>query len=654
VKKKGKMKITKKKSILPVIVIVGLIAVLTVSLASADSATFNASQDSHIREASYQQDRNYGAEEELLVNSYVDKDKRTLVQFDVSSIPSGAAIDSATLSLYMYDAPGNGAHRNRTHEVHRLTNSWVEGTGYQIGVPSDGVTWINRSTGVTWDNPGGDYHPTVTDNTTTGLDNNGIWLTWDVALDVQQFVGDVPNYGWLIKDETESCGLQYEAWFRSREYAADPTLRPKLEVQWHDAPSVNLTVERIDPMYVIENMTNVMMAYVKNTGTLSSYTGSVSLEVRNSSGVIYSAKNTTNLSAPAAASVEVRFAWKPTTVENVTLNATVDCDNDIAESNEGDNSLIDNRNTTGDCTTDTLVAEACYGYRGQHPMDNTVLEYKDKLGVIYTFGDYRYDQDSVDFQISGASPDTNRITGEPAEIPAGAEVVLARLYVYYTWRDFDSYGYPDLGMQFWNQTHIAHYPAEEVNYTDWKGFTDDYTHYLYGTVVYNVTEHVPGNSGAHPYQAHITLADWGYHTFGTTSGMALLIVYRDDSEPYRECYVDEGCDRLATRYWSGSEGRWGYYVMPKDATTEAVFPYIGTQPVQIMNATLFTTAIDGIDSTNGNPCEETLGFNGNYWQGAWSNGGGGSAPGSTYPIGLLGNLVQRQHSVIKQDLRAMY
>ena len=613
-------------SIPSAIVILGLMALLTASLASADSATFSASQDSYIREASYQQDRNYGSDEELVVNSYVDKDKRTLAQFDVSSIPSGAVIDSATLHLYMYDAPSNTPYNNRTHEVHRLTNSWVEGTGYQIGVPSDGVTWTNRSTGVTWTTHGGDYDSTVTDNTTTGT-TDGVWLTWDVASDVQMFVGGVDNYGWLIRDEQESSSTQYEAWFRSREYTT-ATYRPKLEVQWHDAPSVNLTVERIDPKYVIENMTNVMMVCVKNTGTLSSYTGNVSLEIRNSGGVIYEAKNTTNLTAPAATSVEVRFAWKPTTLENVTLIATVDCDNDIAEANEADNSLADNRNTTGNCTADTLVAEACYGYQGQHPMD-TVLEYKDKLGVIYTTGNYHYGQDSVEFRIGGTYPNTNLITGGSAVIPTGAEVVMARLYVYYTWRDFDLYGYPDLGMQFWDQAHAAQYPAEDVNYTDWKGFTDS-PHYMYGTVAYDVTDHVPGNSGAHPYQADITQFYWGSGTYGKTSGMALLIVYKDNSLPYVECYVDEGCDRLATRYLNTIEGRWEYYVTPEDATTEAEFPNIGNPPVGILNASLFTITIDALDGNTGYSTEETLGFNGNYWQGAWSNGG---YSGSTYPIG---------------------
>ena len=70
-------------------------------------------------------------------------DARGLIDFDLSSIPNGATINSASLSLYSYSSISNGAHSTRNGSnnsvLTRITNSWDEST----------VNWTNQPTTTT-------------------------------------------------------------------------------------------------------------------------------------------------------------------------------------------------------------------------------------------------------------------------------------------------------------------------------------------------------------------------------------------------------------------------------------------------------------------------------------------------------------------------
>ena len=110
--------------------------VAPVPVALADTVTLNPNQDSFVRQDSGGND-NYGSSSDLRVRSNgrfywsEQRNNRTYVQFDLSSIPSGSTINSAELRLYMYDAP----NQNRTYRVHRVTQSWGETT----------ITWNNAA-----------------------------------------------------------------------------------------------------------------------------------------------------------------------------------------------------------------------------------------------------------------------------------------------------------------------------------------------------------------------------------------------------------------------------------------------------------------------------------------------------------------------------
>jgi hypothetical protein len=101
------------------------------------------------------------------------------------SLPSGAVLDSAILSLYVNDRTGGDEHHLR---VHRITTPWDEGT-------------------VTWNSILGGYDPTVSAScvnpTAVG------WQDCDITSIVQDWLdGTYPDYGILI-EQPESGYTRY-------------------------------------------------------------------------------------------------------------------------------------------------------------------------------------------------------------------------------------------------------------------------------------------------------------------------------------------------------------------------------------------------------------------------------------------------------------
>jgi hypothetical protein len=165
-------------------------------------------------------DTNFGSETELAVRSRITgpnpRNWRALVRFDLSSIPQGLSIDSAELQLYTTQVPS----ALRTYDVHRLTAGWTE----------SGVTWNSNGTN-NWDTSGGDFAATPTNSTQLGLDLN-VWVAWNITEDVRGWYnGTYPNYGTLLKDQSENSSVNYEIWFASKEYAT-AAYRPRLVVRF--------------------------------------------------------------------------------------------------------------------------------------------------------------------------------------------------------------------------------------------------------------------------------------------------------------------------------------------------------------------------------------------------------------------------------------
>lgn len=160
--------------------------------------------------------------------------RRGLVRFDVSEIPNGSKVVSASLRMQIVWRPQDAAFPVTT-ALHRVTVEWGEGASVSAGgagVPAeiDDVTWTDRfHPKVRWSNPGGDFAPQPSaDVSVVGpgpyfFDGDGL------IDDVQAWVDGEPNDGWiLIGDEEVPSSV---AKWVSRENVA-PTIRPQLTVEF--------------------------------------------------------------------------------------------------------------------------------------------------------------------------------------------------------------------------------------------------------------------------------------------------------------------------------------------------------------------------------------------------------------------------------------
>lgn len=173
---------------------------------------------------------NYGASTTNSVNARSTARRRVLVQFNVSTIPSDAAIKTANLALVQTAA---GTDAVRTYNAHRITAVWAEGNQTGAACVTTGATWNNRNPtncATPWTTAGGDFNATATASVvnvpTTGT------VTWNIKADVQAYVlGTAVNYGTLIKDSLENAGAANIHTFGMKENGT-PSNRPSLTVTY--------------------------------------------------------------------------------------------------------------------------------------------------------------------------------------------------------------------------------------------------------------------------------------------------------------------------------------------------------------------------------------------------------------------------------------
>jgi outer membrane protein assembly factor BamB len=175
---------------------------------------------------------NFGTQTSMHVQSRnLNRNRRTAVEFNLTfgGIPASAAMKVAYLRLFMFDAPT----ASRTHAAHFITGAtnWSGTT----------VTWNNRTTGVPWGTPGGDFNAMPIDTVNTGTTNN-VTLQWTILTDgttanIPQtwFSNPAMNRGVIIKDTAEDVGggaanarlAQYRT-----QNAGTPAQYPQLELRY--------------------------------------------------------------------------------------------------------------------------------------------------------------------------------------------------------------------------------------------------------------------------------------------------------------------------------------------------------------------------------------------------------------------------------------
>ncbi len=171
--------------------------------------------------SSYSKSKNYGAYDSLLeLTQYNSMLRMAIFHSEGGPVPNGATIDAAVLSFY------KSSSYSVNYGVHRMLLPWSETQ----------ATWNQRLTGEAWTAPGGkvadaDYAAVPTATAIVGYDAG--WLSFDVTAHVQQMSSTVmaPNHGWRLQPVGGSGGSSLKR-FHSSDYAADPTLRPKLVVSY--------------------------------------------------------------------------------------------------------------------------------------------------------------------------------------------------------------------------------------------------------------------------------------------------------------------------------------------------------------------------------------------------------------------------------------
>jgi len=189
----------------------------------------------------------YGTSDHMTIGTDTNRISRAYLSYLLNDIPTGARVQSVTLSLWHYQT----LPAADTLHAYRVTHDWAEGSSNSaIGAcTGDGVTWYEANGGVAWTNQGGDF-------ATGSLDQSGAvsvtaneaptWNTFNITPIVQQWVnGTAPNYGVTIKLDNEALVAGNLIRYYAGDYTGSPSLRPKLNLTYSDgshaiAPTVSV------------------------------------------------------------------------------------------------------------------------------------------------------------------------------------------------------------------------------------------------------------------------------------------------------------------------------------------------------------------------------------------------------------------------------
>lgn len=164
--------------------------------------------------------------------------RRTYLKFDLSSIPKGSTITSATLSLYSYDADVNW-QASVALVARRVTSSWDQTTITHNSQPSN----------------------TSTSQASGTFSGYNTWYAFDATSLIQSIVNNT-NYGIVVMASNESTGSKTKA-FRCRTGTGT-----SYATSWH-ANAPKLTVEYTTPSITVTFYGNGATGTGANTGNTS-------------------------------------------------------------------------------------------------------------------------------------------------------------------------------------------------------------------------------------------------------------------------------------------------------------------------------------------------------------------------------------------------
>ena len=180
-------------------------------------------------------DDNYGNSEDLFTDREGSKPERSLIWFDLSSIPSGKTIISARLIM----TKTGGVTDGNNVIVHRVSPAavWDVGSGPAGGSAGD-ASWNERKPGTPWATAGGDYVSNASDPS-IAVTSDGVYV-WTVTDIVANWVTTgTTNTGFLLMADPEGGGNKSQQWASSEN--ATTANRPKLEITYDGGPAAPAT-----------------------------------------------------------------------------------------------------------------------------------------------------------------------------------------------------------------------------------------------------------------------------------------------------------------------------------------------------------------------------------------------------------------------------
>lgn len=167
--------------------------------------------------------------------------RRSLIAFDLSSIPSGSLILAVSLELTISMTSSLAT----VQQLHRLDADWGEGSQDAISTESTGTasasgdaTWVSRFvSSATWTSPGGDYQATASASASpNAIGSTPLWTSAQMAADVQDWL-DAPasNWGWILIGD-ESTFKTTKRYFSS-DSTAPAGQKPRLTVRYQSSGS---------------------------------------------------------------------------------------------------------------------------------------------------------------------------------------------------------------------------------------------------------------------------------------------------------------------------------------------------------------------------------------------------------------------------------
>jgi len=183
--------------------------------------------------------------------------RRTLWQFDLSAIPQGSQITSASVTFVINRAAINSSPSD-VLRLHKLTASWGEGAsdggtgGGGTQATPDDATWAHRFFGnlgagvpqIPWTTPGGDFIPTASGTINAGGAGTYTFVsTPELRNDVSSWVNNpATNFGWILVGPEGPELSQKAKRIISRE-SPSVAERPRLTIEFNPpAASVSVSV----------------------------------------------------------------------------------------------------------------------------------------------------------------------------------------------------------------------------------------------------------------------------------------------------------------------------------------------------------------------------------------------------------------------------